>query len=239
MTALINIEVNTVEALTLIPIGSGSSIALLHHTGLWRAEDVPYGSVDESRLFGIGLDAQLRILWVQDYGRAEAVRILGGTRIANTLEFVLAEGQVETVDAPAVLSLAVADGALGSTVPITDPLGMPSPRAFSRSGAGVALAGTLQTSAGNEAWVARYAGSLLGTPGFRKSFASDIGTAGFEAIALDSVGDLYVQGRSDGPLLDAPAATDAFLLKLSTNSRLLWRRSRERTLSGVSCTPPA
>lgn len=231
ITALINMDLTGLDSLLIVPVGAGDSVVFLQVTGIFRAEGVNYGVTNESRLFGIALDDRLQLRWVQDYGIASAVGLLGGARVGTTLEVLIATGSFAGVEAPAVFSIALGDGALGSSAPLTDPEGDVTPASFSASEAGVALAGAVTTTDGTRGWLARYGGTLLAPPGYRQSFERNGTASSLESIAIDAGGDLYVQGTAE----------DTYIFRLSPGAEeeVLWERSVSAEASGqpLAVTP--
>ncbi len=239
--ALINLTVEDVGETLSVSTPAGQSVFLMEHRGVLTIDDVDYGVAGENHLLGLALDRSLVVQWVRDYGPVFDLTLAGGVWREPRAVVLIASGELTTssavVTGPAFLPIAFADGVALPALPLSSEEGALLPRSVRGSGEVTAVAGTLTRNVDGdglplpaprqEAWVRRYEGELGGAPVWDRAFAAESGDASLRSAAVDSVGNVVVEGLSYGTLPGLSISAGAFLAKLgATAGDPLWVRER-------------
>lgn len=237
--ALINLEVGELQDTALVGAPDGRSLVFVVQRGVITVDGIAYGQADESHLLGLSFSDSLQVLWVRDYGPAQELEVLGGRWSEPRATLVLSMGSLtisdQTIEAPAVLSIAIADGVVVEDQAIIDPAGDLELLGLGSSESGMALVGRLtraQDEEGTplqanriEGWAARIDAGQT-TLAWTRGFAAGDETAEFNGVGVDSLGNLIVQGHSRSFLDTAPEVSGTFLMKLgATLGDPIWIRA--------------
>lgn len=237
--ALVNLEVGQLEDTALVGAPDGRSLVFVVQRGVITVDGIAYGAADETRLLGLSFSDSLQVLWVRDYGSTEGLEVLGGRWSEPRAALVLGAGSLtlsdQTVEAPALLSVAIADGVVVENEAIVDAAGDVQLLGIGSSGSGMALVGRLTRTQDDEGtplednrvegWAARIDAGQTALA-WARSFAAGDDTAELEGVGVDSLGNLIIQGHSRNFLDVAPEVSGTFLLKLgATLGDPIWIRA--------------